>query len=131
MGLLITDLIVKGQPADGPGTNSRERIMPISSRPSTSQVLSRSPSSRRQATGDSFNIKIIQAKMKKMGSSRPEFTVLSQHYISINEITANVTYILAAVRERWGSSYVIVTGDGLRVEDSSGTQGYPNTFIQD
>ena len=33
-------------------------------------------------------------------------------------------YITSVVQRRCGSDYVLVTADGLVIEDSSGTQGY-------
>ncbi len=72
--------------------------------------------------GQSTNVKIIQAIFQKT-LSRPEFTPANQAFITVNETTANVDYITDAIHRRWGADSVLVTGDGLRIEDSSGTQG--------
>ena len=43
--------------------------------------------------------------------------------------TASVDYIRSAVQKRWGSDHVLITTDGLEIEDHSGTQGiYPYTY---
>ena len=41
----------------------------------------------------------------------------------MTEGTANIHYITSVVQQKFGSEYTVVTGDGLRIEDSSGTQG--------
>ena len=38
------------------------------------------------------------------------------------ETTVNVHYIRSAMQKRWGSDHVIVTADGLEIDDCSGTQ---------
>ncbi len=72
--------------------------------------------------GQSTNVKIIQATYKKT-SARPEFTPTNQAFITVSEANANVVYLTDAIRRKWGDDFVLVTGDGLRLEDSSGTQG--------
>ena len=71
----------------------------------------------------SVNIKIIQARMARKANGRPEFEPLSQTFVDVTDSTANVMYLTHIIKEKWGSMYVLVTNDGMRIEDGSGTQG--------
>ena len=71
----------------------------------------------------SFSLKIVQANMKRLSSGKIEFTHKSQMFIDIKEDTANVHYITDVIQRKWGNSYVLVTNDGLMIEDCSGTNG--------
>lgn len=68
-------------------------------------------------------IKIVQASVKRTGSGRVEFTPSGQAFIEVTDSTANVHYLNHAIKEKWGEDYCLVTGDGIKIEDSSGTQG--------
>ena len=57
------------------------------------------------------------------GGGKPHFEKHDQIFISTTEITTCQPHVLAAVREHAGNNYIIVTGDGLEVKDSSGTEG--------
>ena len=46
-----------------------------------------------------------------------------QTYVLLDEDTANVDYINSEIQRTWGAEYIIVSGDGLPIESSSGTQG--------
>ena len=70
-----------------------------------------------------LRVKVVKAKMIWEGKGKPTFQTAQQLYIEVHETTANVEYILDEVRARWGASYVIVTNDGLKLEDSPATQG--------
>ena len=74
-----------------------------------------------------INVKVIQATMKRLSSGKCEFVHLGQTFVDVIESTANVNYIKSVVQNRWGSNYILVTADGLEIEDSSGTQG---SYIQ-
>ena len=54
-------------------------------------------------------------------------------HIDISENTANVSHVTKEVQQRWGQGYVIVTSDGLELEDCEGTQGLlsPHPSIPD
>ena len=67
-----------------------------------------------------MNIKIIRAKMDSSRSGKVEFTQEAQMHLDIAESTANV---FREVHQRWGEEYVIVTVDGLELEDCEGTRG--------
>ena len=70
-------------------------------------------------------IKIMKAKMtltaKKGG--KPEFQCTGQMYVELTDATASVGHICEAVREQWGSEYVVVSVEGLEIEDTLATQG--------
>ena len=44
-------------------------------------------------------------------------------YLELNESSANVTLIKAAMQCKWGQDFTIVSNDGVELEDSSGTEG--------
>ena len=58
--------------------------------------------------------------MKRLPGGKCEFTHTGQTFINITENTANVNNI---VQRRWGPGYILVTADGLEIEDISGTHG--------
>ena len=70
-----------------------------------------------------MKIKIIRAKMDSSRSGKVEFTQEAQMHLDIAESTANVHHIFREVHQRWGEEYVIVTVDGLELEDCEGTRG--------
>ena len=47
----------------------------------------------------------------------------------LTEATANIYYITGMIQNKWGKDFVLVTGDGLKIEDSSGIQGRPTCII--
>lgn len=70
------------------------------------------------------NVKVVRADLRWIaGQAKPELTPSEQLYICLTESTANVDYVLHTVKRRWGEDQVLVTADGLKVEDSAGTQG--------
>lgn len=44
-------------------------------------------------------------------------------YIELLYSTANTDYVLDAIRKRWEAEYLLVTSDGLKLEDSAATRG--------
>ena len=60
---------------------------------------------------------------KIKGGKGVEFSKVGQIFTQITEHTATVTHILGVVTETWGPGYVLVTVDGLTIEDSDGTRG--------
>jgi hypothetical protein len=71
----------------------------------------------------SFNLKVIQADMKRLPSGKIDFSHKSQTFVDINEENANVHHITSVIQRKWGSDYVVVTNDGWMIEDCSGTNG--------
>ena len=74
------------------------------------------------AKNQSVTVKIIQAKMSKI-KGKPEFNNISLEYVEVTEATANVNYLSNTVQNKWGNDYILVSSDGLQLEDSSATQG--------
>lgn len=93
-------------PATNPNPESRPFYKPTGSKKETT-----------------FNIKVVKANMNKLPNGKVEFDRMEQTHISVDDRSANVNTVTNAVQAKWGSDYVVVTGDGLEVDDSSGTQG--------
>lgn len=69
------------------------------------------------------SVKVVQATMSKTSSGKTEFQRQGQLFIDVTESTANVPYISNAIQKKWGNDYMLVTVDGLEIDDSAGTQG--------
>ena len=67
--------------------------------------------------------------MTKHAKGKVAFQPVNQTYIDLVESTANVEYILTLVQRRWGEDYIIVTNDGLQLEDSPATQGIVSIIV--
>ncbi len=93
-------------PATNPNPNNAPYYKPIGSKKDTT-----------------FNVKVVKAKMNKLPNGKMEFERLEQTHISLDDRTANVNTVMNAIHLKWGADYTVVTGDGLEVDDSSGTQG--------
>ena len=72
---------------------------------------------------DSFTLKIIQAGVVHGQNNKISFVNHSQMFTTIVESTATVPYLSSMIQDKWGEGYVLVTSDGLRLEDSDGTRG--------
>ena len=57
------------------------------------------------------------------------FKPVHQTFIELVETTANVDHILGVVQRKWGTNFILVTQDGLKLEDAPGTQGICHTCI--
>ena len=57
--------------------------------------------------------------MKKLLSEQMEFKSENQTYVTVTEETANLDYVSQAVQRKWGSHYVLVTSDGLKLDNSA------------
>ena len=115
VGVVITRLVVECRLNDGSRASS-SRILSLRS-PSTPPIFTK------KGSGSSIaNVKITQAIMKKGANNRPEFKRLHQTFVEVMDSTANI-YLSNAVREKWGSEYMLVTADGLTIDESSGTRG--------
>ena len=73
----------------------------------------------RKTTGSdgTFNVKVKKAWITQLVNGRVDFE--RGH----DERSANIHTVTNAVQSKWGSGYVVVTGDGLEVDNSAGTQG--------
>jgi len=69
----------------------------------------------------SHTLKIVKARIVKNGR-RLNFKPNLQLFMRLIESTANIDSITTAAREEWGTDVVIVTHDGLRIENSPATR---------
>ncbi|XP_065898986.1 uncharacterized protein [Dysidea avara] len=104
-----------------PGTNPPVHVL-ASSTPyqGSSNSMFRSVVARRPPP--SSTVKLVQAKLTKNGRTI-RFHDKAQIFVNITESTAHTEFILAAIQQKWGSDHVIVTNNGLKIENSSATQG--------
>ena len=70
----------------------------------------------------SANVKVVRAHLSRSSNGKPKFAKLGQAFVDVTDVTANVYYITRVI-QKWGEEYVLVTADGLRIDDSLGTQG--------
>jgi len=84
----------------------------------TSASMFRSVVARRPPP--SHTLKIVKARIVKNGR-RVQF--IPNLFVRLVESTANVDSITTAAREEWGTGILIVTHDGLRIENSPATRG--------
>ena len=70
----------------------------------------------------SSTVKLVQAKLTKNGRTI-KFHDKAQIFVNITESTVHTEFILAAIQQKWGSDHFIVTNNGLKIENSSATQG--------
>ena len=130
VGDTITRLAVEGCPLSD---NEPRRVASLTTAPGPSSAITVPRASRPLSVVprrvQSVNVKIVKATMKPGVNGRPEFTPVTQTFVDVTESTANTTYILNAVQRKWGAQYVIVTSDGLQIEDGSGTQGRLKTVV--
>ena len=126
VGILISDLVAMGSPmtsmqSHSPPTSSA-RVLPTSPElPSTSGLSHPANISARK--NQSCNVKIVQASVRRLSSGKLEFSPQNQTFVDVTEATANLHYVSSAVQRKWGQEYTLVTSDGLKVDDSSGTKG--------
>jgi len=131
VGVSVSSFIVNGNPATqqistytpGPSYSRSSNVVS----PSVGGITYKPIFSAKKS--NSINVKIVQANVTKSATGKLEFHKLGQAFIDVSEVTANVYYILGVVQKKWGDDYVIVTGDGLKIEDSSGTQGMLITVL--
>ena len=121
VGITAINLIVEGSPAHGqsPVSSITTSISDAGPSSSGSAPLPRPffSSCRRM---QSVNVKVVQARMKKSQTGIVEFTPL---FVNVTESTVNVGHITNVMQEKWGYDHVVVTSDGLKVEESAGTRG--------
>ena len=98
-----------------PGTHSSTPLHSFSA-PNTSSSFQSVIAPRRVP---SFSLKVIKADVHRIGK-KIDFQPQSQIFIDLVDSTANVDGV---VQCRWGSDYILVTQDGLQLEESPATQG--------
>lgn len=124
-GLIVegTPLPTNRQPESSPSTT-------VASVPSTSAGAGPSQpyykptiASKKTGADGNFNVKIVKAKVTKLPNGKVDFVRMEQMHVNVDEPSANVNTITSAIQSRWGANYVVVTADGLEVDDSAGTRG--------
>ena len=82
---------------------------------------------KRKSSDGSFSVKIVQARMtKSKAGGKIEFQRTGQAYVVTTERQASVDYILRECQSQFGDGHVLVTSDGLEINDSPGTRGQSN-----
>lgn len=119
-------LVAMGQSADNayiPGPSGLASNTPVFSSPAmpVSYPPDR-PVFSKKSCGQTFNIKIVQASFA-MVSGKINLTKQEQMYIPLQETNANVPYVTNIMQQNWGFEYVLITADGLKLQDSPGTRG--------
>ena len=76
-----------------------------------------------------ITVKIIHAKIDRSRTRKVKFTQEAQMHLDITESTVNVQYVLNEVQQRWGDQYVLVTIDGLELEDCERTKGMRHSSL--
>ena len=124
VGVLIMNLVAMGSPAQGqsafaiaPSAGRVAAISSLANEPSTSGK----PSVPAMRKTQSINVKVTKASVKRLANGNLEFMAHNQTFVDVTEATAIVNYVSSAVQRKWGSDYNLVTSDGLKLDDSSGT----------
>ena len=115
-------LIVEGTttvPGPSSASNGVQALTPVT----TGYTSNNRPFSSNQKKSQTFNVKVVQANLKWLPNGKPEFKQMGQLFIDITETTANVQYVQSVIQSKWGSDYILVTVDGLQLDDSPGTKG--------
>lgn len=133
VGVLICNLIAMGSPTSvqhqspsPPATSVR--VIPTSLEPSTSGLPQQTQFSARKT--QSCYVKIVQASIRHLPNGKMEFIAQNQTFVDVTEATANLHYVISAVQRKWGQDYVLVTSDGLKVDDSSWDKGYVRSCVE-
>ena len=127
VGILVNDLVAMGSPAVIPPAkmllsshSGHSMVDPPASNTILPQQTQFTPTARKNI---SSNVKVVQASIRYLSNGKVEFSAMSQTHVDVTDATANVNFVNSAVQRKWGPEFVIVTSDGLKLEDSSGTQG--------
>ena len=111
-------LIIEGTAAVQGPPSSVQVVTPVTTGSSTRPFVSSN-----QKKSQTFNVKIVQASLKWLPNGKPEFKQIGQLFIDITEATANIEYVQSVIQNKWGPYYILVTVDGLQLNDSPGTKG--------
>lgn len=120
-------LYVEGPPARPPQASvpTGSGSSTLSSTQAPPQFRSVVPAARKGSPiNGNCRVKIIKAEMHwNTKTNKPSFIPSHQSYVEVQESTATVEYIRDDIRRKWGDSYILVTNDGLELENCSATQG--------
>eukprot|EP00731_Ephydatia_muelleri_P007940 Em0004g278a len=113
---------------DSPGPSSVGFTSVINGRPPTART--RTSARKRKFSNpilavSSFTLKVVVTRIVSGNEEKkPVFQKYDQVFIPMEESSATLPFVLAAVRDQVGDEYIIVTPDGLEVRDSAGTRGF-------
>ena len=133
VGILITHMVAVGSPVQPSQASTSSRVIShtqssgsglTSHTHNANTAVQHHPAPGRKRP--SISVKVVQAGFKRLISGRPEFTPQNQTFVDLTEATANVNYVTSVIQRKWGLEFVMVTSDGLKIDDSSGTQGKIN-----
>ena len=116
VGVTILSLIVEGSSFSNRPISQMSMSTVSPCTPGPSSASRPIFTSRKEA---SVKVKVVQATMRKSPSGKVEFTRENQTYVTVTEGTANVDYVSQAIQRKWGFNYVLVTSDGLKLDDSA------------
>lgn len=71
----------------------------------------------------SANVRILHGHVVDVIKGKIELGSNEQYFVDVTETTANVEYITACVKSKWGNDHILVTKNGLPLPDSAGTTG--------
>lgn len=60
-----------------------------------------------------ISVKITHAHLSFTSGGKPRFQPVGQLYVPVHDANANVPYVLSAVQQEFGQSYIIVAADGI------------------
>ena len=80
------------------------------------------PCKRAKTGKQTCNVAVVHAHFKRLPGGKADFKLVTQKFVLVTEELANFYYILSKVAS-WGNNHVLVTANGLKIEDGSGTRG--------
>ena len=116
VGFLINRFVVQGRANVSEAAGS-SRVLTFNNKPPQAPPLFTNKK------GSFYKSKDFAGNHEKRDWESSEFKPVHQEFVEVTESTANVRYLTHVIKEKWGSEYILVTADGIRIEDSSGTQG--------
>ena len=70
-------------------------------------------------------VKIVKSKLSFNHMGKPEFNVIDAIYCNVTNTLADVPTVLRHVHTEIGTSYTLVSNDGLEIKDLPATRGQP------
>ena len=117
-------LVVEGTPLSDPPSpaNHQQQVIPPPA-PAVERQQAIAPFTCRKSQ-QQCNVKVERAEILGWSpAGKPDLHSLDQLFVTLKAASANVDHVVSAVQRKWGQDYILITANGLKVEDSSGTQG--------
>ena len=109
---------------EGPSTSSPSSVNVRTA--ITGPPIFRSVASHRSRRSDSLSaeqptarVKIIKANVLTDTKGSVSMQHISQLFVEVNDSTANVPYLLQAVKDNFGAGYILVTTNGSEIEEGA------------